>query len=124
MRRSMMAAGASSFVAQGTLVAAVYGVSTGYGDPSNGNFGSYSGTIYNGRTVFSLFTQSAENHLDLYMNGAIPTVNTTLVIQQGGSEVLSLTIAVADWFDVAGPYAAVPTTFKFTSGQTYKVSLT
>ena len=120
----MMAAGAGSFVAQGTLVAAVYGVSTGYGDPSNGNFGSYSGTIYNGRTVVQLYTQNAPNHLFLHMSGAIPTVNTTLVIQQGGSEVLSLTIAVADWADLSGPYAYVPTTFTFTSGQTYKVSLT
>ena len=124
MRRAMMTAGASSFVAQGTLVTAVSGGNTGYGDPSNGNFGSYSGTIYNGRTVGRLFTQNAQNYLDLYMNGADPTVNTTLVIQQGGSEVLRLTIAVADWLDLGGPYASVPTTFKFTSGQTYKVSLT
>ena len=58
------------------------------------------------------------------MNGADPTVNITLVIQQCGSEVLRLTIAVADWLDLGGPYASVPTTFKFTSGQTYKVSLT
>lgn len=126
MRRAMLTVGGKKpFVTQGTLVAGTGGTggkNTGYGNVSNGNFGSYTGTIYNGRTCNRLDTNGSA--LTLIMTGTTPTQDTHLVIMQGASEVLNIVIPVANWAGLGGASCSYNTIWKFTSGQTYGISLT
>lgn len=124
--RMLQAAAGAGAGAGGTLVAAFSGANaTGYNDyPADPPpYGSFSGTVYGGRTLFKMATLFGG--ISTVMATPLPVADVQLTITQGATVVASELIPTASWDDNGDGTVSsfTVTTFVFVSGQTYGITL-